>query len=75
MHTLCKSQWKLPEIKDKLINTGKLKYIYKDFPLDLPAMLAAMVTHCYKGAQYHAVLGSLYKNQKNGLSKQITRKN
>ena len=37
------------EIKEKLINTGKLKYIYKDFPLDLPAMLAAMVTNCYEG--------------------------
>ena len=39
---------KLPEIKEKLIKTGKLKYIYKDFPLDLPAMLAAMVTNCMK---------------------------
>ncbi len=55
---------KLPEIKEKLINTGKLKYIYKDFPLDLPAMLAAMVTNCYQGEKFHAVLNSLFKNQK-----------
>ena len=55
---------KLPEIKEKLIDTGKLKYIYKDFPLDLPAMLAAMVTNCYQGEKFHAVLNSLFKNQK-----------
>ncbi len=55
---------KLPEIKEKLITTGKLKYIYKDFPLDLPAMLAAMVTNCYEGKQYHLILNTLFKNQK-----------
>lgn len=54
----------LPEIKEKLIDTGKLKYIYKDFPLDLPAMLAAMVTNCYKGDRFYAILNSLFKNQK-----------
>ena len=42
---------KLPEIKEKLISTGKLKYIYKDFPLDMPAMLA-MVTNCYEGENF-----------------------
>ena len=55
---------KLPEIKEKLINTGKLKYIYKDFPLDMPAMLGSMVTNCYRGEQFHTVLNSLFKNQK-----------
>ena len=55
---------KLPEIKEKLINTGKLKYIYKDFPLDLPAMLAAMVSNCYEGEQFYTILNSLFKNQK-----------
>lgn len=55
---------KLPEIKEKLINTGKLKYIFKDFPLDLPAMLAAMVSNCYEGNQFHTILDSLFRNQK-----------
>ena len=54
---------RLPKIKEKLINTGKLKYIYKDFPLDLPAMLAAMIAHCYQGEQYYAILKTLFKNQ------------
>ena len=55
---------KLPEIKKKLIETGKLKYIYKDFPLDMPAMLAAMVTNCYEGEQFHTTLNSLFRSQK-----------
>ena len=55
---------KLPEIKEKLIKTGKLQYIYKDFPLDMPAMLASMVTNCYEGEQFHVTLSSLFRNQK-----------
>ena len=55
---------KLPEIKEKLIKTGKLQYIYRDFPLDMPAMLAAMVTNCYEGKQFHTILNSLFRNQK-----------
>ena len=55
---------KLPEIKEKLIKTGKLQYIYRDFPLDMPAMLAAMVTNCYEGEQFHTALNSLFRNQK-----------
>ena len=54
---------KLPEIKEKLIKTGKLQYIYRDFPLDMPAMLAAMVTNCYVGEQFHTTLDSLFRNQ------------
>ena len=59
---------KLPEIKEKLIKTGKLQYIYRDFPLDMPAMLAAMVTNCYEGEQFHTVLNSLFRNQKKWVS-------
>ena len=54
----------LPAIKSQLIDKGKLKYIYKDFPLDLPAMLASMVSNCYSGSQYFEILKSLFRNQK-----------
>ena len=54
----------LPKIKTNLIDNGKLKFIYKDFPLDRPAMFASMVAHCFSGDQYFAVLSSLYRNQK-----------
>ena len=68
MHCATFHNQKLPEIKEKLIKTGKLQYIYKDFPLDMPAMLAAMVTNCYEGEQFHTILNSLFRNQKKWVS-------
>ena len=53
-----------PKIKRDFIDTGKLKFIYKDFPLDRPAMFASMVANCFKGNQYFEILSSLYRNQK-----------
>lgn len=65
----------LPSIKKELINTGKLKYIYRDFPLDLPAMIASMVTHCYQGEQYFAVLDTLFRKQKTWVSASDNKEN
>ena len=59
---------RLPAIKAKLIDKGILKYIYKDFPLDMPAMLASMVSNCYSGVQYFEILNSLFRNQKKWVS-------
>ena len=64
---------KLPSIKKELIDSGKLKYIYVDFPLDLPAMLASMITHCYSEKRYFAVLESLYRNQKKWVTSSDTK--
>ena len=55
---------RLTAIKEKLIDTGKLKYVYKDFPLDFPAMKASMLTHCFKNKQYFDILNTLFRNQK-----------
>ena len=68
MHCANFHNQKLPEIKEKLIKTGKLQYIYRDFPLDMPAMLAAMVTNCYEGEKFHTTLNSLFRNQKKWVS-------
>ena len=65
---------KLPEIKEKLIKTGKLQYIYRDFPLDMPAMLAAMITNCYEGEQFHTTLESLFRNQKKWVTASSNKK-
>ena len=56
------------KIKKNFIDTGKLKFIYKDFPLDRPAMFASMVANCFTGDQYFEILSSLYrKSKKPGL--------
>ena len=65
---------RLPAIKSELIDTGKLKYIYKDFPLDLPAMLASMASNCYTGVQYFEILNSLFRNQKKWVTSSNNKK-
>ena len=56
------------KIKTNFIDTGKLKFIYKDFPLDRPSMYASLVNHCFSGEQYFEVLSSLYRNQRKWVS-------
>ena len=64
----------LPAIKKELIETGKLKYIYRDFPLDRPAMIAAMVSNCYSGEQFFEVLNTLFRNQRKWVVKSENKK-
>ena len=58
-----------PKIKRDFIDTGKIKFVYKDFPLDKPAMFASMVTNCFTGEQYYEILSSLYRNQEAWVTK------
>lgn len=37
-----------PKIKKKYIDTGKVLYIFRHFPLDYRALKAAMLSHCYE---------------------------
>jgi protein-disulfide isomerase len=53
----------LPEVKKKLIDTGKAKLIYRDFPLDKFAMKAAMMAHCVSPLKYYNMLEVLFSNQ------------
>ena len=35
-----------PKIKSELIDKGKVKYIFRDFPIDPLAMAGSMIAHC-----------------------------
>jgi protein-disulfide isomerase len=55
-----------PALKAEYIDTGKLRYIFREYPLDLQAAAASMVARCIgKGdAQtYHDVAGKLFATQ------------
>ncbi len=52
----------LPQIKSAYIDTGKVKLVYRDFPIGNDAMAAAMVARC-SGNGYFAVIDLLYKGQ------------
>ena len=40
-----------PKLKKEYVDTGKVLYIYRDFPLDRLSLVAAMLGECYKGNQ------------------------
>ncbi len=52
----------LPQIKTAYLDTGKVKLIYRDFPLDSAAMSAAMVARC-SGDRYFTVVDQLFQSQ------------
>ncbi|NIZ01825.1 DsbA family protein [Thalassospira lucentensis] len=53
----------LPELKEKLVDTGKAKIIFRDYPLDGIALRAAAVAQCAGDDRYFGVLGMLFKSQ------------
>jgi protein-disulfide isomerase len=44
----------LPELKKKWIDTGKAKLILRDYPLDEPALRAAMIARCAPPDRFYA---------------------
>jgi len=55
----------LPQIEDKWIKTGKVKLIYRDFPLDQIATKAAQLAECAGNDKYFAVLDMIFRGQGN----------
>ena len=52
----------LPQIKAAYLDTGKVKLIYRDFPLDNAAVSAAMVAR-FSGDRFFTVVERLYQTQ------------
>lgn len=53
----------LPQIKAKYIDTGKAKYIIREFPLDNVAAAAFMLARCVDQTKYFDFVDLLYLNQ------------
>ncbi|MEZ5841171.1 MAG: DsbA family protein [Hyphomicrobiales bacterium] len=53
----------LPELKKKYVDTGKVRFIFRDFPLDPLATAGSMLAHCAPGDRYFDVLGTLFEQQ------------
>ncbi len=54
----------MPEIKKNYIDTGKILYTYKDFPLDKYALKASMISRCSGSKNFFNFLDIFYKKQK-----------
>ncbi len=53
----------LPEIRSKLIDTGKLRYVFVDYPLDQVALMAAQVAHALPPDRYAPFVDALLASQ------------
>ena len=53
----------LPKIKEKYIDTGKAKLVFRDFPFDQWALRAAMLARCAPQERYYPLLDVLFKSQ------------
>lgn len=53
----------LPRIKVDYIDTGKVRLIYRDFPLDRAALQAAQLAHCGGADRFFPILEMLFASQ------------
>ncbi len=54
----------LPQIKETWIADGRVRLVYRHFPLDGPGLRAAAVANCIEGERYFGFLDLLFKSQK-----------
>ncbi|WP_193183548.1 DsbA family protein [Nisaea sediminum] len=53
----------LPKLKEAYIDTGKIRFEFKDFPLDQWALRASAMARCLEGKRYFAMVEILMKKQ------------
>ena len=53
----------LPTIKKDWIDTGKAKLVLRDFPLDQPALRAAMIARCAPPERFYAFADAFFSSQ------------
>ncbi|MEZ5873379.1 MAG: thioredoxin domain-containing protein [Hyphomicrobiales bacterium] len=52
-----------PEFKKKYIDTGKVKFIFREFPLDGLAVAASMLARCSDKARFYPMIEGLFETQ------------
>jgi protein-disulfide isomerase len=53
----------LPAIKKEWVDTGKVKLVLRDFPLDEPALRAAMIARCAPPGRFYAFADTFFASQ------------
>ncbi len=62
----------MPKIKADFVDTGKVKFIPRDFPLNKPAIQAALFAHCQSPMLFYGISESLFKTQDQWLQQDST---
>jgi protein-disulfide isomerase len=53
----------MPQVAKELVDTGKLRFVYHDFPLDQVALTAAMVARAVTPERYEPFISALFASQ------------
>ncbi len=53
-----------PELKKRYIDTGKVRFIFREFPLDTLAAAAAMLARCADKDKYFPLIETLFQHQR-----------
>jgi len=64
-----------PKIKSEYIDTGKVRYVFREFPLDIKAAAGSMLARCIAkddAPKYFAVIDLLFKQQNDWVVKNTT---
>ena len=55
----------LDDLKSEYIDTGKVKFVFRDFPFNYPALAGSMMMRCIPNNVRYDYMNALYKLQKN----------
>ena len=64
-----------PKIKSAYIDTGKVRYVFREFPLDIKAAAGSMLARCIAkddAPKYFAVIDLLFRQQNDWVTKNTT---
>lgn len=53
----------LPKLKEEFVDTGKVKIIFHDFPLNRPAFIGSLAARCLPDANHYSFLQLLFETQ------------
>lgn len=54
-----------PQLKSRYIDTGKVRYVLREFPLDPLATAGSMLARCEGGEKYFPIVDLLFQQQRN----------
>jgi protein-disulfide isomerase len=52
----------MPKIKEEYIDSGKVNFVHRDSPLDLPSLYGAVALKCIENENYYNALNNLFLN-------------
>lgn len=54
----------MPKLKSEYIDTGKVRFIFREFPLDQNALTASMVARCAGPEKFYGFIDVMFKQQR-----------